>query len=222
MTGNRWVRAAGLAALAVLLCLSGMLLRPFIIPDSQSAPPVLNPTEIGFTQDMMAHHEQALIIVQRLDPAADPTIRQLAQQISDTQRIEIGTMLGWLRLANASPTDPHPMSWMRSTGMSGGTDHSAMSMPTTTAPAAGAAMPGMATLAELDALSAARGSAAETLFLQLMLRHHRGGVAMARAADKQVTSGPVKETARSMITAQSQEAGIMTLLLAQRGAQPLA
>ncbi|WP_327140005.1 DUF305 domain-containing protein [Nocardia sp. NBC_01327] len=220
MTGTRWVRAAGLAALAVLLCVSGMLLRPFIIPDTQSAPPILNPTEIGFTQDMMAHHEQALIIVQRLDPAADPTIRRLAQQISDSQRMEIGTMLGWLRLANASPTDPHPMSWMRSTGMPGGTDHSAMTM--TTAATAGATMPGMATLAELDALSAARGAAAETLFLQLMLRHHRGGVAMAQAADKQVASGPVKETARAMITAQSQEAGIMTLLLAQRGAQPLA
>ncbi|MET9487329.1 DUF305 domain-containing protein [Nocardia sp. NPDC006630] len=222
MTGNRWMRAVGLAALALLLCVSGMLLRPFLIPDSQSAPPVLNPTEIGFTQDMMAHHEQALIIVQRLDPAADPAIRQLAQQISDSQRMEIGTMLGWLRLANASPSNPHPMSWMHSTGMPGGTDHSGMNMPTGTASTAGVTMPGMATLAELDALATARGSAAETLFLQLMLRHHRGGVAMAQAADKQVASGPVKETARAMITAQSQEAGIMTVLLAQRGAQPLA
>ena len=35
---------------------------------------------------------------------------------------------------------------------------------------------GMASAAELGALAAARGPAAETLFLQLMERHHRGGV----------------------------------------------
>ncbi|WP_330181217.1 DUF305 domain-containing protein [Nocardia sp. NBC_01503] len=213
MTANRWVRGAAVAVLAVLLCVAGMLLRPIVVPDNQSEPAVLNPTEIGFAQDMLAHHQQALIMVQRLDTGVDPTIRQLAQQISDTQRLEIGTLLGWLRLANASPTNPHPMAWMPATDMPAGHDHSAMTGTTT--------MPGMATMQELDALSADKGADAETYFLQLMLRHHRGGVAMAQAADKLVKSGAVKESARAMITEQSQEAGIMTLLLAQRGVQPL-
>ena len=82
-------------------------------------------------------------------------------------------------------------------------------------------MPGMASMAELDDLAAARGRDAEILFLQLMLRHHRGGVSMARAADEQLESGPVKEAARGMITAQTQEAGLMVVLLTERGAAPL-
>ncbi|MRH88351.1 DUF305 domain-containing protein [Nocardia sp. SYP-A9097] len=215
MTANRWVRAALIGVLAVLLCTVGMLLRPLVIPENTSAPRVLNPTEIGFTQDMLAHHQQALMMVQRLDTGADPSIRQLAQQISDTQRIEIGTLLGWLRLANAAPTNSHPMAWLPAKDTPAGHDHSTMTGSAATT------MPGMATMQELDALSAAKGTDAETLFLQLMLRHHRGGVGMAQAADKLVESGPVKESARAMITEQSQEAGIMTLLLAQRGVQPL-
>nr|WP_245663309.1 DUF305 domain-containing protein [Nocardia inohanensis] len=190
-------------------------MRPVLAPENRSAPSVLTPTEIGFAQDMTAHHQQALQMVQRLDAGVDPAIRQLAQQIADTQRSEIGTMLGWLRLANASPTNAHPMNWMHTTGTTH--DHAAM----TTTAAEPNLMPGMATLAELDALSAARGADAESQFLQLMQRHHRGGVAMAQAVDKMVESGAVKEAARGMISAQSQEAGIMTLLLAQRGVQPL-
>lgn len=186
-----------------------MVLRPMLVPDNQSTPSVLNPTEIGFAQDMLSHHQQALLMVQRLDPGVDASIKSLAQQISDAQRVEIGTMLGWLRLANASPTNPNPMEWM-ATDESAAHQHSSDGL-----------MPGMATLAELDALSAAHGADAETLFLQLMQRHHLGGVAMAEAADHLLAAGAVKEAARGMITAQNQEAGIMTVVLAQRGAQPL-
>ncbi|MFI6865343.1 DUF305 domain-containing protein [Nocardia sp. NPDC050406] len=185
-----------------------MMLRPMLIPEDRATASVLNPTEIGFAQDMLVHHQQALLMTQRLDPDVDASIRTLAQQISDTQRVEIGTMLGWLRLANASPTNPNPMAWMSTDGAAH--QHSADGL-----------MPGMATLAELDALSAARGAAAETLFLQLMQRHHVGGVAMAKAADQLLAAGAVKETARAMITSQNKEAGIMTVVLAQRGAQPL-
>ncbi|MGW2661288.1 DUF305 domain-containing protein [Nocardia tengchongensis] len=192
-----------------------MLLRPLLIPEHET-PAVLSQTEIGFSQDMAAHHEQALITVQRLDSGVDPTVRQLAQQIADAQRMEIGTLLGWLRLANASPDSKHPMAWMPSDS-AGAHDHSMPTMAATN----GTSMPGMATQAELDALAVARGKDAEVLFLQLMLRHHRGGVAMAKAADQLVASGPVKEAARGMIAAQSQEAGLMTIMLAQRNAQPL-
>lgn len=213
------LRAVAYVAAALLLVAIGMALRPSLIPDDRTAPPVLDPVEIGFTRDMLTHHEQALLMVQRLDPAADPVIRQLAQQISDTQRVEIGTMLGWLRLADVSPGGHEPMAWMHDGDTTAAHHHSAA--PTTTATNSDGLMPGMATWGELDALAAARGADAETLFLQLMLRHHLGGVTMAKAADELLTSGPVKEAARAMMTAQNQEAGIMTIMLAQRGAQPL-
>ncbi|WP_280232748.1 DUF305 domain-containing protein [Nocardia cyriacigeorgica] len=216
MSMPRGMRIAGYAAVAVLLLVLGAALRPLFIDDDRPAEPVLDAVEIGFVQDMTAHHQQALIMVQRLDPAVDPGVVRLAQQLADTQRLEIGAMLGWLRLANASPLSPRPMAWMHEAAEPGH-QHGA----TAAHDPSGHAMPGMATTAELDALSAARGRDAEILFLQLMLRHHQGGVAMAQAADQLIESGPVKETARSMIHGQSQESGVIAALLGQRDARPL-
>ncbi|MBF6327936.1 DUF305 domain-containing protein [Nocardia transvalensis] len=211
------MRPAAYAAATVILLVLGAALRPLILPDNAAPARVLDGTEIGFAQDMTAHHQQAIQMVQRLDPGVDPAVRQLAQQIDDTQRVEIGTMLGWLRLANAAPTSRHPMAWMRDGPDTAAAHHHS---PTTT-PAAPATMPGMASMAELDRLSAVRGRDAEILFLQLMYRHHQGGLTMARAADRALPSGPVKEAARGMITGQSQELGLMAVMLNQRGAQPL-
>ncbi|KAA8889388.1 DUF305 domain-containing protein [Nocardia colli] len=214
----RWFRGGALVSLGFALLVLGAALRPLVLPENHTATPILNSVEIGFVQDMTAHHQQALIMVQRLDRNVDPGVLLLAQQLDDTQRLEIGTMLGWLRLANASPVPTHPMAWMHS-GEAVPHEHS-VAQPDQKK-AADTLMPGMATMAELDALAAARGRDAEILFLQLMFRHHQGGIAMAQEADQLLPSGPVKETARSMIHAQGQEAGFMGVLLAQRGAAPL-
>ncbi|MCC3331523.1 DUF305 domain-containing protein [Nocardia abscessus] len=217
MTRRRWITTAALGSLALLLVVLGAAIRPLVVPDDSPPTPVLNATEIAFVQDMTAHHQQALIMVQRLGLDVDPTVLRLAQQIADTQRLEIGTMLGWLRLAQVTPTNPHPMAWMHDSDhpVESGRHHPART-PTTN-PAT--PMPGMATMAELDALSAAHGRDAETLFLQLMRNHHYGGIAMAQAIDEQLASGPVKYIARDMISTQSQEAGIIGLLLTQHSAQ---
>ncbi|PPJ33581.1 DUF305 domain-containing protein [Nocardia nova] len=214
---SRWPRWGSYAAAAVILLVIGAALRPVVLPEKHTAAPVLDATDIGFTQDMTAHHQQAIQMVQCLDPAVDPQVLRLAQQIDQSQRAEIGTMLGWLRLANAAPMSDHPMAWMQADTVAAH-DHAA-SGPATTAPVA--TMPGTASTAELDRLSTARGRDAEVLFLQLMYRHHQGGIAMARAADQRIASGPVKEQARAMLVAQSQETGLMALMLNQRGAQPL-
>ncbi|MFI5719311.1 DUF305 domain-containing protein [Nocardia sp. NPDC051750] len=190
----------GTAALALLLVL-GVTLRPLL--SERAAPaPILTPAEIGFVQDMAGHHQQALTMVDRLAADIDPAVRQIADQIADAQRLEIGMMLGWLRLAGTTPTNPHPMSWMPA-----GHDH-----------AGSTTMPGMATRADLDALGHARGADAETMFLRLMYRHHQGGVAMAQAFDELSSGGPVEQAARDMISTQSQESGLIGLLLTRRGA----
>ncbi|TQM33456.1 DUF305 domain-containing protein [Nocardia bhagyanarayanae] len=207
MSVPRGVRIAAFASLALFLLALGAALRPLALPEKHSAAPVLDAIEIGFAQDMTAHHQQALLMTQRLDPAASPTVRRVAEQLADAQRVEIGTMLGWLRLADASPLSPRPMAWMTDTLASH--RHSAHAPDTP--------MPGMATTAELDALAASRGRDAEILFLQLVIRHHQGGIAMAQAADRQLTEGPVKEAARAMIQSQGQEVGVMSLLLTQLG-----
>lgn len=209
---RRLITGLTLAALAVPLVVLGAAARPLVVDERAAAPDVLSPTEVGFLQDMSAHHHQALVMVQRLDPAVEPAVWRLAQQIDDTQRTEIGMMLGWLRLAGATPTNERPMSWMPEHHEHPGTGHH----PTATAaPPAAGLMPGMATQAELDALAAARGRDAAVLFLQLMQRHHAGGIDMAAAADKALTGGVVEQAAREMLSTQSQETGLMGLLLAE-------
>ncbi|MCM6772224.1 DUF305 domain-containing protein [Nocardia sp. CDC159] len=209
------MRVLAYLASALILLVIGAALRPLVLPDTTAAPRVLDDTEIGFAQDMTAHHQQAILMVARLDPTVDPAVWRLAQQIDQTQRTEIGTLLGWLRLANASPTARQPMAWMTDPGAA----HHDSAIAAQPAPAA---MPGMAAMSELDRLAAARGRDAEILFLQLMYRHHQGGITMARAADRAIRAGAVKEAARAMLTAQSQELGLMAVMLNQRGAQPLA
>ncbi|WP_454198918.1 DUF305 domain-containing protein [Nocardia sp. Marseille-Q1738] len=211
---SSWTRTAAAASAAFALLVLGAALRPLVFPETPSVTKILTAVEIGFAQDMTAHHQQALLMVQRLDRAADPAVARLAEQLDRTQRLEIGTMLGWLRLAEAAPAAARPMAWMPTAHR-----HSA-TVPAASAVSPGA-MPGMATTAELDALAAARGREAEILFLQLMFRHHRGGIAMAEAADSLLHSGPVKEFARAMIHGQGQEAGVLGMLLTQRGAVPL-
>ncbi|MFC9963167.1 DUF305 domain-containing protein [Nocardia ignorata] len=195
--------AAALAA-AVFCFVVGAASRPLLAPERSTPAPVLNTTELGFVQDMTAHHQQAMILVQRLDPAADVGVRALAEQIADTQRVEIGTLLGWTQLAGAAPTATTPMSWL--------TEHHHSTGPAT--------MPGLATQADLDALTTARGAEAEIMFLRLMYHHHAGGITMARAADALLTEGPVKQAARSMAQSQSREMGSLGVLLELRGARP--
>ncbi|MFD6455743.1 DUF305 domain-containing protein [Nocardia sp. NPDC055165] len=202
MTRRVLLGAAG-AATVLLLLVVGAAIRPLCFSETATVTPVLTPTEIGFVQDMTGHHQQALIMVERLAVDVDPTVRRLADQIADAQRLEIGMMLGWLRLAAATPTNPHPMSWMP-TG-----HHTAASSSMT--------MPGMATRADLDALAEAHGADAETMFLRLMYRHHQGGIAMTQTFDGISTGGPVEQAARDMISTQSQESGIIGLLMSQRG-----
>ncbi|MGN2639602.1 DUF305 domain-containing protein [Nocardia takedensis] len=205
------VLVAGVGLLAVFLVVLGAALRPVLLPETPVAAPVLSEVEIGFAQDMTAHHQQALLMTQRLDPNAEPAVRRLAQQLSDAQRLEIGAMLGWLRLAGASPLPTRPMEWM-STDLPVAHGHRSTT-PTTPA----TTMPGMATTADLDALAAATGRDAEIRYLRLMITHHQGGMQMARAADLLLASGPVKEAARGMLQSQPQEIGIMSLLLTQLG-----
>ncbi|EON32437.1 hypothetical protein GTC6_12733 [Gordonia terrae C-6] len=113
----------------------------------------------------------------------------------------------------------------------GDMDHGDMPMPTSGAPASGApesdaeqpAMPGMATSTEMEQFRAMRGPEVDIRFLQLMLRHHEGGLHMMEyAADPaNVEQAYVRDLASSMKRTQDKEIDIITQMLALRGAQPL-
>lgn len=170
--------------------------------------------DAGFARDMQTHHDQAvqmsLIVRDRTD---DDEVRQLAYDILRTQSHQSGQMAGWLQSWGLSPTGSQPvMSWMQGHGEHGSGDGEEMSAST---------MPGMASQEELDELEAASGKEAEVLYLQLMTRHHQGGVPMAEAAVAGAESEPVRNLAKKIIDTQTIEVETMTTMLEDRGAEPL-
>lgn len=147
--------------------------------------------DVGFARDMATHHAQAVELAELLrDRSDDEGLRRIATDIALTQQAQIGQMRGWLDVWERPPTsvDP-PMAWM-------GHDHG---------PGRAVPMPGMASDDEIAALTAARGAEAERLFLELMIRHHQGGVDMAAYAADHAGEGVVRTLARGMAEAQAVE-----------------
>jgi uncharacterized protein (DUF305 family) len=162
---------------------------------------------------MATHHGQAVEMSLLIrDTASDATLRTLAYDIIVTQSTQRGVFMGWLQAWGAPQTSTRPrMAWMP------GHTH--------TAPAAGGSVPlmhGMATEDEMRRLREARGVEAEVLFLQLMIRHHEGGVVMARALEGLSRRDEVLGMARSIDSTQRAEIAGMTEMLAERGAKPYA
>jgi len=176
--------------------------------------------DAGFARDMAVHHAQAVemsFIVR--DASSDPAIRTLTYDIIVTQSAQRGMFMGWLQQwgLDQAGTRP-PMAWMAGHGSHGGT-----ARPASPSPGAdlSSVMPGMASAEELARLKAAKGKDAEILFLQLMIRHHEGGVDMARAALRLAERPEGRTMARHIVSSQNSEIGLMTRMLKERGAEPL-
>jgi uncharacterized protein (DUF305 family) len=172
--------------------------------------------EAGFARDMATHHAQAaeMALIVR-DVSADERLRTLAVDILLTQTAQRGVFMGWLQQWRLPQASSRPrMAWMRghdhaaSEGDGGGASKSEQLM-------------GMATADELARLRQAQGVEAEVLFLQLMIRHHEGGVRMARAVLAESSREEVVAMARSIDESQTGEIAVMTEMLAERGAKPL-
>lgn len=114
---------------------------------------------------MIGHHSQAIVIA-RWAPThgASSTIRTLAARIINAQQDEIATMQRWLRDRFQPVPDAKDLGMKMTMN---GVEHT---MP----------MPGMLSEAELKRLDTARGPEFDRLFLSLMIRHHKGAVAMVK------------------------------------------
>jgi uncharacterized protein (DUF305 family) len=202
MSTQRWrARAAQLAYLLIAAVVGAAAVLAF-----KPAAPQLSTVDIGFAQDMRTHHEQAVTMADMLAPDDGPDIRALAEEIRFQQLDQIGQMTGWLQIANVAMISPKPMSWM--SAMPG------MAPPNQT-------MPGMASQQDLKDLQHSTGRANEIHFLQLMTRHHQGGVEMAAYAAAHTKLDAIRQTALEMVNQQTLEIQLMTVLLGQRGAAPL-
>lgn len=110
-----------------------------------------------FVRSMIAHHAQALdMTALASDRAEDATLRRLARRIEISQEDEIAVMRRWLeRRGEPAPPLQPPLD-------GGHHDHA----------------PGMLAPEELDRLANASGAEFDRLFLEYMIRHHEGAIAM--------------------------------------------
>ena len=142
--------------------------------------------ELGFLTDMILHHEQAVSMSRTALSASMPEgVTSFALEVVADQRYEIGIMEALLQRWGSPPddADDEAMAWMGE-------------------PVAEDAMPGLASQADLDRLSDARGDEAAALWLAMMSAHHEGGVHMASAAATRIDDPYVKALAERMARVQ--------------------
>ncbi|MEI4271994.1 DUF305 domain-containing protein [Klenkia sp. LSe6-5] len=207
---GRRALVAGLVAViaAGLLVIGGALAVGLGIGRTDT--PTADSVDAGFSLDMSVHHLQAVEMA-NLAPGrtTDPEVLSLAFDISQTQLNQVGRMQGWLTLWGLPTTGAHTMAWME------GSDHHHDHDDD------GRLMPGMATEEELTQLRGARGQDFDVLFLQLMIRHHQGGLEMAEQGEARASEAVVRGLARSIAETQTAEAMTMAAMLAARGGSPL-
>jgi uncharacterized protein (DUF305 family) len=114
------------------------------------------PADVRFMQGMIAHHTQAVDMVDLIDSrTARDEIRMLGRRIAASQVDEINLMQDWLKSRGQDAPGAHTH---------GGHDS--------------ALMPGMLTPEEMARLAAARGAEFDRLFLEGMIKHHGGALTM--------------------------------------------
>ncbi|MEU6026267.1 DUF305 domain-containing protein [Streptomyces tauricus] len=150
-----------------------------------------NAADVAFAQGMVPHHRQAVEMADLAEGRArSAEVKKLAADIEKAQGPEIRTLSGWLT------------SWGEDVpAEGGGMDHSTHDMGT------------MMTDAEMTELENASGTAFDTAFLKMMIKHHEGAVTMAKTERTDGTSAPAVKMAGRIVTAQSTEIERMNKLL---------
>ena len=183
-------------AALVLGALAGvMLVRPQQTPSDSSA-------EAGFARDMSVHHAQAVDMAFSVyQTTHNAQIKNLAYDIINTQRAQIGMFSGWLQQWELPQTTVRPpMQWA---------DHGHGESMTTYED-----MPGMASDFQMAQLASLHGRPADRLFLTLMIEHHKGGVAMAESILPLTDRAEVQRLAQTIVDGQQAEIVNMQEMLA--------
>jgi uncharacterized protein (DUF305 family) len=201
-------RRFGLASL-VLAVVVGVLLGyagGWLVP--RLTAPDEGSVEAGFARDMIFHHAQAVEMgFLGFKRASDSDVQQIAVDIAATQQGEIGMMHAWLGDWGLDPTGTAPaMAWMPADMRDLGSD---------------GLMPGMADADEMTRLRETTGTQLDVLFLQLMIRHHLGGVHMIDAILAAGGRDEVIRAAQTMRNVQQTELNNLTQLLTRLGGSPL-
>ncbi|TFD41695.1 DUF305 domain-containing protein [Cryobacterium sp. TMT1-2-1] len=179
--GHHTSRTSLLAAavVAAALALSGCAGATSGASDAPAASESFNAADVAFAQMMIPHHEQAVEMSDIIldTDGVDQDVVDLATGIKAAQEPEIQQMEAWLDAwgADRSMAD-----------MDHGTD-------------------GMMSEEDMSALEDATGPEAGRLFLQQMLIHHEGAIAMARTELKTGKNAEAKTLAEAIVAAQEAE-----------------
>ncbi|MGI5506434.1 DUF305 domain-containing protein [Lentzea sp. CA-135723] len=207
---SNWQRRTIVIAVSVALVLFGAA-GGIALARAKPSPAEPTAVDIGFAQDMAVHHLQAVQMANLAEGRSkDAAVRQVAFDIASGQLEQVGRMKGWLGMWGELEQAPagESMAWMAS-------EHDGMSGM---GGATGGKMPGMATTQELARLRGLSGPEFDVLFLQLMTRHHQGGISMAAyAADKAVVP-VVRGLASSIVASQKTEVDALKDMLLARNA----
>jgi uncharacterized protein (DUF305 family) len=148
--------------------------------------------DVQFMQGMIAHHAQAIrMSVLAATRSGDARLIRFAQKIDQSQTSEIQLMGDWL--ADRQQVVPDSTTWAQTT------------------------MPGMLTATELAELATLTGKAFDRRFLELMIRHHEGAIAMVAdlfATPRAGQDVDVNVFANEVEQVQSAEIALMRQMLA--------
>lgn len=165
---------------------------------SAATPADYNDADVAFVSGMAPHHEQAVEMAEILlskDPS--PEVTALAEQIRAAQGPEIEQLEQMLNHVGVESAGGHSGGHGASHGDGDTTVHA-----------------GMMSDAQLQELEQATGTAAERLFLEHMIEHHRGAVEAAETELADGTYPPALELAERIRASQTEEIVEMQELLA--------
>ena len=168
-----------------------------------------NDTDVDFATAMIPHHAQALAMVDltRGRQLSAPAQR-LTEDIQAAQGPEIETMVDWLTdWDQPVPETMRDHVNAEDSGGMGGHDMGDMDDGTE------ADMPGMMTDEELADLDATQGQEFEDRWLEMMVEHHEGAIAMAKDEQADGVFRPAVDLAESIETSQQAEIDHMRELL---------
>lgn len=153
--------------------------------------------DVSFAQDMLVHHAQALDMVEMTEGRPlDPEVEALAREIEDAQAPEIETFTSWLEEWDEDvPDTSGRMPSMK--GMEGMDE-----------------MPGMMSAGDMEDLEDAPDREFQRRWLEMMVEHHEGAVAMAQKEVDEGEHQPAVDLARTIARSQTREIATMKELLA--------
>lgn len=161
-----------------------------VIPSDQLPAPdgtLYNAADTFFMRMMIPHHGQALEMAALAeDRAGHPQIRAVAERITAVQKSEIKVFRAWLKARNlAEDEEGHSHAGMR----------------------------GMQPPAAIQGLASLEGAAFDKMFVDMMVAHHEGAIAMVRDVLRAGRDERVNELATGIAAEQQAEIGRLRQIL---------